>query len=173
MINGRPYLKNTPCPEFVQQFLLRVQDVIDNYSPDILNFDDGAQFDFDAGGKFATDLKVWLGIPALAPQIMDYYYKKSVQAHGGHLEGVVDLKVVPAPVWGTLTRDFEMSLADRLQERPRQTEACIGLGTMTELSLRTKHIRRPRSPFLSLSHRQQEWQPSRHSSARAWRALQR
>ena len=50
MINGKPHLKNSPCPEFVQQFLLRVQDVIDHYSPDILNFDDGAQFDFDAGG---------------------------------------------------------------------------------------------------------------------------
>ena len=125
MINGKPHLKNTPCPEFVRQFLLRVQDVIDNYSPDILNFDDGAQFDFDAGGP-KLDLKVWLGIPDLAPQIMAYYYNKNVQAHGGHLEGVVDLKVVPEPVWGTLTRDFEMSLADKLQENPWQTEACIG-----------------------------------------------
>ena len=125
MINGKPHLKNSPCPEFVQQFLLRVQDVIDNYSPDILNFDDGAQFDFDAGGP-KLDLKVWLGIPDLAPQIMAYYYNKNVQAHGGHLEGVVDLKVVPEPVWGTLTRDFEMSLADKLQENPWQTEACIG-----------------------------------------------
>ena len=125
MINGKPHLKNSPCPEFVRQFLLRVQDVIDNYSPDILNFDDGAQFDFDAGGP-KLDLKVWLGIPDLAPQIMAYYYNKNVQAHGGHLEGVVDLKVVPEPVWGTLTRDFEMSLADKLQENPWQTEACIG-----------------------------------------------
>ena len=28
--------------------------------------------------------------------------------------------------WGALTRDFEMSLADKLQEKPWQTEACIG-----------------------------------------------
>jgi alpha-L-fucosidase len=125
MINGKPHQKNSPCPEFVQQFLLRVQDVIDNYSPDILNFDDGAQFDFDAGGP-KLDLKVWLGIPDLAPEIMAYYYNKNVQAHGGRLEGVVDLKVVPEPVWGTLTRDFEMSLADKLQQNPWQTEACIG-----------------------------------------------
>ena len=57
---------------------------------------------------------------------MAYYYNKNVQAHGGHLEGVVDLKEVPEPIWGTLTRDFEMSLTDRLQEEPWQTEACIG-----------------------------------------------
>jgi alpha-L-fucosidase len=126
LINGKPHLKNSPCPEFVQQFLSRVQDVIDNYSPDILTFDDNAQFDFDAGGKFAPDLGVWLGIPDLAPQIMAYYYNKNMQAHGGRLEGVINLKVVPEPVWGTLTRDFEMSLADKLQKEPWQTEACIG-----------------------------------------------
>jgi alpha-L-fucosidase len=40
--------------------------------------------------------------------------------------GVVDLKEVPEPIWGTLTRDFEMSLTDRLQEEPWQTEAYIG-----------------------------------------------
>ncbi len=41
-------------------------------------------------------------------------------------EGVLDLKVVPEPVWGTLTRDFEMGQADGIQEKPWQTEACIG-----------------------------------------------
>jgi alpha-L-fucosidase len=126
MINGKPHAKNTPCPEFVQQFLLRVQDVIDSYAPDILTFDDGAQFNFDRGGRAAPDLGVWLGIPDLAPEIIAYYYNKNVQAHGGRLEGVLDLKEVPEPVWGTLTRDFEMTLADTLQEEPWQTEACIG-----------------------------------------------
>lgn len=126
MINGRPHLKNTPCPEFVQQFLLRVQDVIDQYDPDIFTFDDNAQFDFDAGGKFAPDLGVWLGLPDLAPQIMAYYYNKNMQRHSGRLEGVIDLKVVPEPVWGALTRDFEMSLSGKLQKEPWQTEACIG-----------------------------------------------
>ncbi len=110
----------------MQQFLIRVQDVIDSYSPDILNFDDGAQFTFDDGGEGAPDLKVWLGIPDLAPQIMAYYYNKNMQAHGGRLEGVVDLKEVPEPVWGTLTRDFEFGIAEGLQEKPWQTEACIG-----------------------------------------------
>jgi alpha-L-fucosidase len=103
-----------------------VQDVIDSYSPDILNFDDGARFGFDDGGPWAPDLKVWLGIPDLAPQIMAYYYNKNILTHAGKLEGVVDLKEVDEPVWGTLTRDFEMNLADSLQEKPWQTEACIG-----------------------------------------------
>lgn len=124
MLNGKPHLKNTPCPEFTQQFLLRVQDVIDSYDPDLLYFDDNAQFDFDDGGNL--NLKVWLGIPDLAPQIMAYYYNKNMQTHGGRLEGVMNLKTVPEPVWGTLTRDLEASLEDKLQENPWQTDACIG-----------------------------------------------
>ena len=54
MLNGKPHAKNTPCPEFMRQFMLRVQDVIDSYSPDILNFDDGAQFNFDEGGQMGS-----------------------------------------------------------------------------------------------------------------------
>lgn len=125
-LNGAPHAKNTPCPEFVSQFLLRVQDVIDRYDPDILTFDDGAKFSFDAGGPFAPDLGIWLGIPDLAPQIMAYFYNRNVQRHGGRLEGVVDLKEVPEPIWGAFTRDFEMLMADKLEQEPWQTEACIG-----------------------------------------------
>ena len=121
MLNGTPHLKNTPCPEFVKQFMLRVQDVIDSYDLDLLTFDDGAQFDFDGG-----NLKVWLGIPDLAPQIMAYFYNANMRSHGGKLDCVLDLKEVPEPVWGTLIRDFEMNTAGSLQASPWQTEACIG-----------------------------------------------
>jgi alpha-L-fucosidase len=57
---------------------------------------------------------------------MAYYYNKSMQAHRGHLEGVLNLKTVPEPVWGTLTRDFEGAMEDKLEEHPWQTDACIG-----------------------------------------------
>jgi len=125
-LNGTPHQKGAPCPDFVREFLLRVQDVIDRYDPDILTFDDGVKFSFDAGGLGAPDLGVWLGIPDLAPQIIAYYYNRNLQRHGGRLEGVVDLKEVPEPVWGALTRDFEMLMADKLEQEPWQTEACIG-----------------------------------------------
>ena len=127
----------------MQQFLLRVQDVIDSYSPDILNFDDGAQFTFDAGGAWAPDLKVWLGIPDLAPQIMAYYYNKNMQAHGGRLEGVVDLKEVPEPVWGTLTRDFEVAMAEGFRRNPGRPRHASGTGITTGLSLKTTRTRKP------------------------------
>lgn len=125
-LNGLPHLKGSPCPDFTREFLLRVQDVIDRYDPDILTFDDGVKFNFDAGGPTAPDLGVWLGIPDLAPQIMAYFYNRNMQRRGGRLEGVLDLKEAPEPTWGALTRDLEMTLADTLQVEPWQTEACIG-----------------------------------------------
>lgn len=111
ILNGKPHLKNTPCPEFTSQFLMRVQDVIDSYDPDLLYFDDNAQFDLDAGAWFAPDPGVGLGIPHLAPQIMAYYYNRNIKTHGGRPEAVLSLKTVPEPVWGTLmpeehARDF-------------------------------------------------------------------
>ena len=148
-LNGRPHEKGSPCPEFVKQFLLRVQDVIDKYDPDILTFDDGLTFDFDAGGPGAPDLGVWLGIPDLAPQIMAYYYNRNLQRHGGRLQGVVDLKNVPEPVWATLTRDFEMRFADTLQAQPWQTEACIG-DWHYKKSLFTEHKYKPASLIIPL-----------------------
>jgi alpha-L-fucosidase len=106
--------------------MLRVQDVIDKYDPDILTFDDGVTWSYDAGGPFAPDLGVWLGIPDLAPHILAYYYNRNMARRGGMLEGVVNLKEAPEPVWGAVTRDFEMNRAGSLQIEPWQTEACIG-----------------------------------------------
>jgi alpha-L-fucosidase len=126
LLNGKPHAKNTPSPEFTRQFLLRVQDVIESYNPDLLYFDDNGSFSFDAGGPFAPDLGVWLGIPDLAPQIMAHYYNWSMRQHGGRLEAVMNMKEVPEPVWGTVTRDFEAAIEDKIQEAPWQTDACIG-----------------------------------------------
>jgi alpha-L-fucosidase len=126
LLNGVPHLKNTPSPEFTRQFLLRVQDLIDSYDPDLLYFDDVAKFVFDDGGEWAPDLKVWLGVPDLAPQIMAYYFNKNMQRHGGRLTGVMNLKDVPEPVWGTITRDFEAAIEDKIQADPWQTDLCIG-----------------------------------------------
>ena len=38
----------------------------------------------------------------------------------------MNLKQVPEPVWGTITRDFEAAMEDKIQEAPWQTDACIG-----------------------------------------------
>ena len=48
-LNGRPHGKDEPCPEFVENFMLRTQDLIDKYNPDLLYFDDNLDWWFDGG----------------------------------------------------------------------------------------------------------------------------
>ena len=124
--NGHPHDKNDPCPEFVENFMLRVQDLIDQYNPDLLYFDDNCDWDFDAGAPFGRKLDVWLGMPELTPPIMAYYYNANLRRNGGKLEAVFNIKNVPAAVRSTLVRDFEMSQAGAVQPDPWQTDACIG-----------------------------------------------
>ena len=125
-LNGRPHEKGDPCPEFVEQFMLRVQDIIDQYNPDLLYFDDNCDWDFDAGAPSGKELKVWLGIPELTPPIMAYYYNANIRRNGGKLEAVFNIKTVPKAVLNTLVHDFEMSQAQGQQSAPWQTDACIG-----------------------------------------------
>ena len=120
-LNGPPHGKDDPCPEFVEDFMLRVQDVIDQYNPDLLYFDDNCDWDFDRGGG-----AVWLGMPELTPHIMAYYYNASIRRNGGRLDGVFNIKNVPKAVLSTLVHDFEMSQSEALEPNPWQTDACIG-----------------------------------------------
>jgi alpha-L-fucosidase len=120
-LNGKPHGKDDPCPEFVESFMLRVQDVIDQYNPDLLYFDDNCDWDFDRGGG-----AVWLGMPELTPHIMAYYYNANMRRNAGKLDAVFNIKNVPAAVLSTLVRDFEMSQADAIQPNPWQTDSCIG-----------------------------------------------
>ena len=125
-LNGRPHGKDDPCPEFVKNFMLRVQDLIDKYSPDLLYFDDNCDWDFDRGAPAGRELNVWLGMPELTPPIMAYYYNANIRRNAGKLDAVFNIKNVPTAVLSTLVRDFEMSQADAVEPNPWQTDACIG-----------------------------------------------
>jgi len=119
-LNGPPHDKNDPCPDYVESFLLRVQDIIDKYSPDLLYFDDNCDWSYDRGGG-----GVWLGMPELTPHIMAYYYNANIRKNG-KLEAVFNIKNVPVSVQSTLVRDFEASQAGEIQPDPWQTDICIG-----------------------------------------------
>ena len=125
-LNGQPHAKNDPCPDFVDQFMLRVQDVIDKYNPDLLYFDDNCDWDFDDGAAFGRDLRVWLGMPELTPHIMAYHYNANMRRNAGKLDAVFTIKEVPTAVLGTLVRDFEMTQASGIEPDPWQTDACLG-----------------------------------------------
>ncbi len=143
-LNGRPHDKNDPCPEFVENFMLRVQDVIDQYNPDLLYFDDNCDWDFDRGGG-----AVWLGMPELTPHVMAYYYNANVRRNGGKLDAVFNIKNVPGPVLSTLVRDFEMSQAGAIEPNPWQTDTCIG-GWHYSRSIFENHKYRAPEPMVQL-----------------------
>jgi alpha-L-fucosidase len=125
-LNGRPHDKDAPCPDFVQNFMLRVQDVIDKYNLDLLYFDDSCDWHFDSGAPSGRILNTWLGMPELTPHIMAYYYNANIRRNGGKLDAVFNIKGVPAAVLSTLVLDFEMRQADVLEPNPWQTDTCIG-----------------------------------------------
>ena len=125
-LNGDPHDKYDPCPKFVEQFMLRVQDIIDQHHPDLLYFDDSSDWSFDAGAPAGRELKVWLGIPELTPPIMAYYYNANIRRNAGKLEAVFNIKNVPAAVASTLVLDHEASQAGDIENSPWQSDICIG-----------------------------------------------
>ena len=172
-LNGRPHGKDEPCPEFVEKFMLRVQDVIDKYNPDLLYFDDNC--DWDSTGERRQELNVWLGMPELAPHIMAYYYNANIRRNGGKLDAVFNIKNVPRAVLSTLVRDFEMSQAGAMEPNPWQTDACIG-GWHYSRSIFENHRYRTARVHDSSSGRcrQQERQSAaEYTAARPWQARRR
>ena len=148
-LNGRPHGKDEPCPEFVENFMLRTQDLIDKYNPDLLYFDDNLDWWFDAGAPAGRELNVWLGMPELAPHIMAYYYNANLRRNAGKLDAVFNIKNVPRAVLSTLVRDFEMSQADAVESNPWQTDACIG-GWHYSRSIYENHRYRPPESMVHL-----------------------
>lgn len=72
---------------FANQFMLRVDDAISKYHPDVIYFDEHA-------GDSQVDLGVHMGLGFLAPQLVANYYNKSMEWNHGKLEAVVNLKGV-------------------------------------------------------------------------------
>jgi alpha-L-fucosidase len=96
-------------PEFARKWYLRAQDLIDQYRPDLVYFDD-------------TQLP--LGQTGL--DIAAYYYNANVAWHGGALEGVITGKQMPPERRAALVEDVERGFADDIRPLPWQTDTCIG-----------------------------------------------
>ena len=106
-----------PDPEFVQNVVLRVKDVIDQYHPDVLYFDDALQS--------VHDLGTYLGMQDIAPEIAAYYYNASLDWHGT-VDVVLNIKDVPAHLQKLLVQDMERRRLSNIEPFPWQTDTCIG-----------------------------------------------
>jgi alpha-L-fucosidase len=96
-------------PEFVRKWYLRCQDLIDQYRPDLVYFDNhGLPF-----GQRGLDITA-------------YYYNQNRRWHDGRLEAVVNAKALPPERRAGIVEDIERGAADESRAAPWQTCTCLG-----------------------------------------------
>jgi len=109
--HDRKWTEEPPAnnPEFVNNWFLRCQELLDKYKPDLLYFDN-------------TELP--LGQAGL--DIAAHYYNSNMRDRNGRLEAVLTSKgLAPAHI-GAMVLDIERGRADRILPSPWQTDTCIG-----------------------------------------------
>ena len=109
--NTRPWTEAPPPgnSEFTRKWLLRCQDLVDKYRPDLLYFDN---FDLPLGQA---------GLDMAA-----YYYNANLDWNGGKLEAVINVKKLPPERRAAVVDDIERGSADELRDAPWQTDTCLG-----------------------------------------------
>jgi alpha-L-fucosidase len=96
-------------PELVRKWSLRCRDLIDQYRPDLVYFDNSG-LPFEQAGLDMTA----------------YYYNASRGWHGGHLEAVVNAKKLPTARRAALVEDIERGVSEEARPLPWQTCTCLG-----------------------------------------------
>jgi alpha-L-fucosidase len=95
-------------PAFAQNWLMRFDDLVDQYHPDLVYLDD-------------TELPLGqAGLDAAA-----HYYNSNIAYHGD-LQAVLTAKQLAPAHRPALVQDYERGAADQLQALPWQTDTCIG-----------------------------------------------
>ena len=148
---GPPHTAVDPCPDFVRNFLLRVDNLISQHHPDLLYFDDPIGLEADCG--------TYLGMPDLAPQIAAHYYNSNLKWNRGKLSAVLNLKDCGnlAPwIRDAFVLDFEVNRANELRPSPWQTDTNLGGWHYVHY----RGYRTAEHPAGARQHRQQERQPA-------------
>lgn len=101
-----------PSQEYCEKFFNRTIDLINQFNPDLLYFDDTGLPLYpvsDAGLKIAA-----------------HYYNHNMATHNGKLEAVLFGKVLTDEQKKSLVWDVERGAPDKIQDRAWQTCTCIG-----------------------------------------------
>jgi alpha-L-fucosidase len=109
--NDRVWTETPPAsnPAFTENWFLRCKDLIDQYQPDVLYFDN-------------TELP--LGQAGL--DIVAHYYNANLARTKGKLDVVVNAKHMQAEHVPALVEDIERGVATGIRPHPWQTDTCIG-----------------------------------------------
>ena len=96
-------------PQFVRNWLLRCQDLLDQHHPDLVYFDDtGLPL-----GQAGLDIAAW-------------YYNANRAWNGGRLEGVLNAKKLTDEQRPALVEDIERGFSENMRPLPWQTDTCLG-----------------------------------------------
>jgi alpha-L-fucosidase len=101
-----------PSQEYCEKFYNRTVDMINQFHPDLLYFDDTALPLYpvsDAGLKIAA-----------------HFYNSNMTLHNGKLEGVLFGKILTDKQKKCMVWDVERGAPDKIQDLPWQTCSCIG-----------------------------------------------
>jgi alpha-L-fucosidase len=101
-----------PSTEYCNKFYNRVVDLIDQFNPDLLYFDD--------------TVLPFHPVNDVGLKIASYYYNRNMASHGNKLEAVLFGKILNEQQKQCLVWDVERGALDGIQEKPWQTCTCIG-----------------------------------------------
>ena len=91
-----------------QLWFRRIQDLVDNYHPDLLYTDGGIPFG------------------PIGLRLVSHYYNVNAKLHGGKVEGIFTSKTASDCAQGTCALDIERGVANDIRPQPWQTDTCIG-----------------------------------------------
>ena len=101
-----------PSEEYCLNFYNRTIDMINQYNPDLVYFDD-------------TALPLW-PVSNVGLDIAAHYYNSNMNLHDGKLEAVLFGKILTDEQKECMVWDVERGAPDRIQEKPWQSCTCIG-----------------------------------------------
>ena len=103
---------DAPDQAFCDKFYNRTMQLINDYNPDIIYFDD-------------SYLPLW-PVSDAGLQITAHMFNKSAAANGGKNQAVITAKKLNDWQEGTILRDVERGALDHINPKPWQTCTCIG-----------------------------------------------
>ncbi|WDF66844.1 alpha-L-fucosidase [Sphingobacterium oryzagri] len=103
---------NVPTPAYCDNFKARTIELIDNYRPDIVYFDD-------------TALPLW-PISDVGLEIAAHYYNENQKWNKGELTAVINGKILNEQQRKCMVWDIERGQSNRIEPEPWQTCTCIG-----------------------------------------------
>lgn len=103
---------SVPSKEYCDNFRDRTFELIDNYNPDMVYFDD-------------TALPLW-PISNVGLEIAAHYYNQSMKRNRGRLEAVINGKILDEQQRKCMVWDIERGQSNKIEPQPWQTCTCIG-----------------------------------------------